>query len=164
MSDIPSDDLPDMSEFDDWLTDRPGAPWPGSWEDKSLSEQQRQIAARNAALLLDREAWGRKVERFEQLLNAIATMAYASNTGPSSPYISTNTISLLDQIHWIFRYITSPAPYRSPIRPSETGTYHSTTQPSETETYGSSRRRLIRAHCPLKTAWLQVICSSKLIS
>lgn len=69
-----SDNMPDMSEFNDWLANWPADSWPEPWEDTPLSAEQQKIVTRNAKLLLDRDAWSQKVEHFEHLLNEISDL------------------------------------------------------------------------------------------
>ncbi|WP_394690309.1 hypothetical protein [Hoeflea sp.] len=67
---------PDFSPFRDWLVDGPAGKWPKPWEvKKALSPKQKRIVARNAALLLDRDAWLKKVQAFEAALSALADEA-----------------------------------------------------------------------------------------
>ena len=61
---------PDFSEFDDWLAEKTRR-LPGDWFDAELSPERQELVARNAALLLDKDKWRDRVERFEAGLAAI---------------------------------------------------------------------------------------------
>ena len=61
---------PDFSEFDDWL-EKKNDRLPGKWFDKELSPERQELVAKNAALLLDKDKWRDRVERFEAALAAI---------------------------------------------------------------------------------------------
>ena len=67
---------PDFSPFEDWLIDGPAGEWPKPWEpEQELTEKQKQIVAANAALLLDRDAWFKKVQAFEAAISALPNEA-----------------------------------------------------------------------------------------
>lgn len=64
---------PDFSPFEDWLIDGPAGKWPEPWErEKEFSEEQKRIVEESARLLLDREAWLKKVQAFDAALLALA--------------------------------------------------------------------------------------------
>jgi len=63
---------PDFSPFVDWLIDGPACEWPTSWDaERELTEKQKTIVAANAALLLDRKAWHKKVSAFEAAISSL---------------------------------------------------------------------------------------------
>lgn len=62
---------PDFSEFEDWFVGGAAGVWPDTWDDKPLSATQRKIVERNAALLLKRNEWSKKVEKFESQISKV---------------------------------------------------------------------------------------------
>lgn len=67
---------PDFSEFDDWLVEGPAGKWPLNFTDRAaLGKDQQAIIARNAELLLDRNAWHEKAAKFDAELSKIIIKA-----------------------------------------------------------------------------------------
>ena len=63
---------PDFSPFEDWLIDGPaGQRFPHIWGTGSLTEKQKEIVASNAKLLLDSDAWQKKVSDFKYAIAMI---------------------------------------------------------------------------------------------